>query len=325
MRLFMADFKMNTTIDNLSFPFKIKYADHILSLGSCFSVEIGQILNELKYPILINPAGITFNPASIYYTLKRVFVADPLPEQELFLTQGHWAHYDFHSIFNQESAQKYIEKTNNSLKEAFKEIKKTNVIILTLGTAFVFRLKSNGHIVNNCHKMPNDLFLREQLSSKEILSYLNMSKELLDTNLKNDYHLILTLSPVRHIRDGLVENQKSKAHCLVAIHQFVDAHENAHYFPSYEIVLDDLRDYRFYKRDLIHPTKLAVEYVFNQFEKALLFEEETPLRERIRGINQSLNHRPFNPNSDSHLKFIRKLNGDIESLNKEYPNLSFKF
>ncbi|NNL91675.1 MAG: GSCFA domain-containing protein [Saprospiraceae bacterium] len=319
----MMEIKWRTTIEIQELEPKILYSQKILSLGSCFSVEIAQKLKSLQYQIFTNPAGITFNPISILTILKRVFSSDSLPEDQLNNQNGIWSHSDFHSSFNKSNKEDYILNANLNLSRASEFIRQTEYVFITIGTAFVFEDLKTGNIVNNCHKRPSNCFKRQLLTKEQIKEALSEIKQLLDDNSQKEINFIFTLSPVRHTRDGIVENMHSKAICLNAIHEFINENDRCHYFPSFEIMIDDLRDYRFYKRDLIHPNDLALDIIFNRFEKFGLFEKEEDLRNRIKNVNQSLQHKPLFPDSEEYKKFEKNRTQKINDLTSQYPWMQF--
>ena len=243
-------------------PFKIKYGDRVLSLGSCFSVHVADILTKLKYDVFQNPCGITFNPFSIFSCIKRCINGNSLLQEELIQSGNLWTHPDFHGSFNNISPNQVSNTIDKSISEAHGFIKSVDYVFITLGTAYVYNFLKTGKLVNNCHKLPADMFERKLQNVEDITQCLNDIITLLTNHSSKPVRFILALSPVRHIKDGLKENQKSKASCLIAIHNVCDQFENVQYFPSYEIILDELRDYRFYNEDMIHPTSTAIKYVF---------------------------------------------------------------
>lgn len=315
-------FQTKTTIPNSSF--NIKYEHKILSLGSCFSVNVASNLMGLKYDILQNPCGITFNPNSILSCIKRCTNGISLLEDNLIQSGNLWCHYDFHGSFNQIDKDIYLKNANNSIQNAGNFMKDLDIVFITLGTAFVYRSVSTGHIVNNCHKLPSNAFNRQLLSVEEIKTNLLDIVNLIEGYSDKPVNFIFTLSPVRHIKDGLEANQKSKASCLLAIHALCDQLNNVEYFPSYEILLDELRDYRFYSDDMIHPSTVAVKYIFEKFEDCYLDSEEKLRRSEISAIQNSLNHRPLHAEDPKYLEFQQTLYHKIQSLEKKYPDLSFE-
>jgi hypothetical protein len=315
--------KFRTEIKPSESAFKIKYEDHILSLGSCFSVEMAHKLANLKYTVMQNPAGITFNPASILNTIRSIKVDKSLPEEELIFNGECWCHEDFHGIFNHPDKSQVQLSIENSLKKAHVFIKNTKIVLITIGTAFVFENIETNKIVNNCHKLPGQKFRRRLLGLDEITEALN--ETILSINEMSNHHVnfILSLSPVRHLRDGFIENQKSKASCLLAIHKTVESMDNVFYFPSFEILMDELRDYRFYKQDMIHPTEQTTDYIFQKFENTCLLESEKNLRLRIDSVNRGLQHIGHHEASEKHKIFLKSLNEDIKDIEKMYPFIKF--
>jgi len=303
--------------------FKISYGSKILSLGSCFSQNIGQKLQELKYNITQNPCGITFNSSSILTCIKTCISADSLPSDAFIKVGEMYCHSDFHGQFAHPQLDMAIENHNTSISNAKKSLQSIDTVILTLGTAWVFKEKLSGKVVNNCHKRPGSEFERVLLTEQEIFKDLLEVRELISKYSNCQVNYIITLSPVRHIRDGLIENQKSKARCLTAIHNMVDNFENVYYFPSYEILLDELRDYRFYKDDMVHPTNLALKYVFEKFEELALDESDNVLRDRITKIQNNVSHRPLFANTVSHQKFVDDTVRKITELENEYSFINF--
>lgn len=314
----MHNFLLRTKVDLKPILNKINYENRVFSIGSCFSVEMANRLKQWQYRVNQNPSGITFNPISIAHTIKSIISPDSLPKVELNCENGIWSHPDFHGSFNSVSQQVVLQNIENSLEESRLFLKSADVIIITLGTAFVFEQKADGKIVNNCHKRQSSLFDRKLLSSDQVFKTLVDLKRGLDSYCEAPPSIILTVSPVRHVRDGLLANQLSKANCLIAINQFVEQHESCHYFPSYEIMLDDLRDYRFYKDDLIHPNNLALNYIFQKFEEFALSPKEADVRKKVDKINAAMSHRPINPESEAHQKFLLQLEKDTLSLKDTY-------
>lgn len=303
---------------------KIDYLSPIFSIGSCFSTEIGSKMARLKYKVLQNPCGITFNPISMVSCVRACLSGNSLPESEHIFHNSLWCHPDFHGSFNHTDKIKHQELINNSLFKASQYLTTTQIFIITLGTSFVYRYQSTNRIVNNCHKMPDNVFQKELLETSEILKALVEVKDLVESHASHPVQFVITVSPIRHLRDGLVENQRSKSRALEASHQFAELAENIQYFPSYEIMMDDLRDYRFYNEDMIHPTPQAVNYIYDIFEKHYLEEKESSIRARIQNINNSLGHKPLFPDSENHQVFKNQLLNKIEKIESEFPHISYE-
>ena len=303
--------------------FEINYQSNILSLGSCFSHEIAKKLFDLKYNVVQNPCGITFNPISILSCIKTCKSKDSLLESSLKNVGELYAHPDFHGSFNDLSPSRTLIKINRSINSAKPALKTIDTVLITLGTSWVYKSLKTGDVVNNCHKQPAKLFERSMLNCKQVFNALDDIKLEIEESSDKYVNFIMTLSPIRHIKDGLIDNQKSKATALVAIHDFVEKHDNVHYFPSYEILLDELRDYRYYKDDMIHPTPLAINYIYQLFEKHYLKSEDAALREKISKINLGLQHRPIHPDSKQHIAFKMQLLENITQLEKENSGINF--
>lgn len=314
----MSNFQLRTEVEIQELTSKMKYSDRILSLGSCFSVEIAEKLKSLQYQVLQNPAGITFNPKSIASTIKTIINCNSLPDNSLDCVNGIWSHPDFHGSFNGINETTVLRNIDNSIKKAHDFCKDINYVFITIGTSFVFEEVETQKIVNNCHKRPNNLFERRLLSVGEILQSLIDIQTSLDAYSNNEIQYIITLSPVRHIRDGIQANQRSKSAALTAIHDFIDKTETAHYFPSYEIMIDDLRDYRFYKDDFIHPNNLALQYIYQKFECFGLDESESKVRKKVLGISNRQNHNPLFPDSEAHKNLLAQLEADKLEMRQKF-------
>jgi hypothetical protein len=298
--------------------FTISHQHQLLMVGSCFTQHIGDYLKRLQFTTLVNPYGICYNPISISAAAR----AQYLHESAFFENEGVWRHWDLHSAFAHQDlkvAQATAQQLNLTTSLF---LKKVDILIITLGTAEVFHLISQNRIVANCHKMPSKLFERKRLSVSETTDALASAFfELLKKrpNLK----IILTVSPIRHLRMGAVENQRSKAVLLLACEELTKKFSNAYYFPAYELIMDDLRDYRFYENDLLHPTSTAVEYIQSHFAQTFFNKETTTLVKKIEKIRQALAHRPFNPHTPQHLAFLENIHQQINALKVENPEILF--
>lgn len=300
------------------FPFTFSYRDKILLTGSCFSEEIGNKMNELKFNILQNPNGILYDPLSISEALFSYIENKPVVEDDLFELNGLWHSWKHHSDFSGINKQEVLEKINRSQSKAHLFLKETRLLIITLGTAYHYQLKKNNIPVANCHKAPSSLFQKNLLSVEQIIS--SFSKVLDDLKIFNpDLKIIFTVSPVKHVKDGVVENNRSKSRLIEVVHVLVDGVENTFYFPSYELVVDVLRDYRFYKNDLVHPNDSAINFVFEKFYNSLLDDEGKKILEKIKRIMNAVNHRPFIKESNAHQKFITSQVENIRKVERDHP------
>ena len=314
--------QFQTHIQIRPFEQKIDHSQPILSLGSCFADNIAKRLQRAKFDTTAAPTGILFNPESIARAIERFDRAredkGSLPTiKELHQANGVWYNYDFHSSLSHIDANVALAQMNEAIMRGAEALAEAKVVIITFGTAFVYRLNESGEVVANCHKQPQRLFSREMLSAEDIAQRYNA---LLQGPLA-DKRVIFTLSPVRHLGDGLEQNSLSKATLRVAIAEIVAKNNNADYFPSYEIMMDELRDYRFYADDMAHPSALAVEYIWERFSQTALSEATLEAIKRIEHIMAAAEHRPFNPESDAHRAFCRKMLAECELLQRELPGV----
>lgn len=300
----------------------IDYQSKVVLLGSCFSEHIAAKLDYYKFQILSNPFGSLFHPCAIENLMNRSFLKKNYSEDELFLLNGGWHCFDAHSKLSNPQKEVLLMNLNNALELTHQRIIDSTHIIITLGTAWVYRSKKNSQIVANCHKVPQKEFSKELLSVQLLTQILEGMVALIRSENK-DASIVFTISPVRHLKDGVVENTRSKAHLATAVHEFVKG-ETLSYFPSYELLIDELRDYRFYERDLVHPNELAIDYVWDRFKSTWISEEVYPVMEAVRQIQKGLQHRPFNPKSKQHELFRRGLQAKIEELQKTHPFMAFK-
>lgn len=310
-----------TTFSLPAFPFTISFENEILSLGSCFAENIAYKLAVDKFQIKNNPFGILYNPASIAQGLERIIEQKAFTEKDVFKHNDLWHSRMHHSSFSTPNQTALLEKINTDLNLQDAYIKEIDYLFITFGTAFVWQEKETNTIVANCHKRPQKEFIRRRLSTIEIIQSLNPILQKIKA-INPKLQVLLTVSPVRHTNDGFIENQRSKASLILAIDE-LKQQEYIHYFPAYELVLDDLRDYRFYAADMLHPNDLAVNYIYDKFLSTFLNEATRALLKRIKTIQKAAAHRPFNPNTVAHRNFILKNKALIEVLQKEYPFLDF--
>lgn len=303
--------------------FEISHSHSILTFGSCFSENIGDKLADSKFNTDINPFGIIFNPASIYKSIETLLHKREFSETDLFFNQDTWSSYCHHSRFNNLDKNVCLQTINHRICSSDKNLNLSHFLILTFGTAWVYELKSTGEIVANCHKMPASLFNRFLLTECDITEmYSSLLKELWKVN--PNLQVIFTISPVRHLKDGLEANFLSKSVLRMAIFKLMESFSQLHYFPSFEIMTDDLRDYRFYSDDLCHPTPFAVDYVWQCFAEKYFTRETIEIIKEIKTIKEACRHRIFNPKSVSAKKFLEQTLGKIQNLETRYPNLNFK-
>jgi GSCFA family len=310
---------------HLSFPVaplstSIQYKQELLLMGSCFAEEIGEKLQEHRFNTLINPHGILYHPLSITGALSSYLDGKVYTREDLFQHNDSWNSWDHHSRFSGLSPEATLENINRMQAAAVQSIDNADWLILTFGSAHAYVLKENNRLVGNCHKVPAGNFYKRLLTVDEVVTALdNLMHRLFFRNKK--INILFTVSPVRYIRDGVVENNLSKAVLLQAVHHLVNKFNRLFYFPAYELVIDDLRDYRFYKEDLVHPNELAINYVWEQVIKACISEGSQGLLHQIADINRAAYHRPFNPDSSQHQQFLHTYAERVKQLMAEHPEL----
>lgn len=281
---------------------KIDYSSRIFTIGSCFAENIAGVLSRYRFRTTVNPLGVMFNPLSILSTLRRLHTAEQVTPQRLGNAGEIFFSYDFHSSCSDTDADAAIRKMNNAVCEGHAALTSADWVIITLGTAWIYELTESGSVVANCHKQPSSLFTRRRLTVEEVTSAL---ATMIDTYLA-DKHVILTVSPVRHTGDGLQDNSVSKATLRVAVEQICEQYAAVKYFPSYEILIDDLRDYRYYADDMVHPSTQAVEYIREKFAATYFGPHTAEIARQVEQITTATAHRPFNPRSSSYRAFCRK-------------------
>ncbi len=310
--------KLSTAVSIPKSDVLIDHQNPIFLIGSCFAENIGTKLIDSKFDVNVNPNGIIFNPISIVNALKRIIKLDLYQENELKDYDNNWFSFQHHSSFSSFNKEECLTKVNDELRNGHDHLKKTKTIFITFGSAWVYEYEQIG-IVANCHKIPNKNFTKRLLSVKEIITAF----ESIQDDLK-EYNVIFTVSPVRHSKDGLHENNLSKSTLHLAINNLVEQNSNYSYFPAYELVIDELRDYRFYKDDLVHLTDLAVDYVWEKFSVGYFSDSTKELNAEIEKVKAAANHRPFNFDSKNHQNFIVHQIQIMDNLNERCPFLSFE-
>ncbi len=300
--------------------FDISHQNHIFTMGSCFAENIAQYLQKGRFHLEINPFGILYNPVSIAQGLELLYNESPIAAAELVQQGELWHSFLHHGSFAKLSKTALLEDLQTRLETHRAFAKKTNRIILTLGTANVFVYRDTGNIVANCHKIPNTAFDKRRLSVTECVAVFNSIFQKIKIQYP-DTQIIVTVSPVRHIRDGIVENQRSKATLLLAAEQLAQQFSFVHYFPAYEILMDDLRDYRFYNEDMIHPNDTAIAYVWEAFGDSFFSESTKNILREVEALNRLLAHRPLFPETNEYQAFLRKQIEKSDALQAKYPFL----
>lgn len=302
--------KFRTEIDIEPFDRRIDYSSEIFALGSCFAQNMAERMRRAKFRITANPTGILFNPESILGLLARLAAQDEFRDDDVVEHNGRWFSFDAHTSLDGATKDEAMRNLQTAFDTGYMALQNAQWIIITFGTAWVYELADEGRIVANCHKMPQAMFRRRRLTVEEIVEAYSM---LFDISLRGK-RIILTVSPVRHTADGLEENAASKAVLRLAAEELAEKYRNVYYFPSYEIMTDDLRDYRFYGEDLVHPTPQAVEYIWEKFADAALTDNAKALLPRVEKIVAAAAHRPFNPESREYAQFCSRMLAAIDEL-----------
>ncbi|HEX8333529.1 MAG TPA: GSCFA domain-containing protein [Segetibacter sp.] len=300
---------------------KISYRDKIMVVGSCFTEHIGGRLDELKFNVLQNPNGIVFDPLSVSSSLISYIQNKQYTGDDLVYMKEVWQSWQHHSRFSGLVKEDVLQNINASQQAAHAFLKASNWLIITLGSSFSYQLTHTNEPVANCHRAPSQTFNKKLVAIDDIVSsygYLLNELQKFNSSLK----VIFTISPVRHIRDGVVENNRSKARLIEAVHSLVEIYEQAFYFPAYELVIDVLRDYRFYDIDLVHPNYAATEYVFEKFASAFIDEESQSLMGEVKKIVTAFKHKPLQPSSEAHKKFKEKNIEQVLLLKQKHPYLN---
>ncbi|SHM83991.1 GSCFA domain-containing protein [Polaribacter sp. KT 15] len=300
----------------------ISYHSKALLIGSCFSENIGNKLAFYKFQTQQNPFGILFHPKAIENLISRAINSKFYTENELVYNNERWHCFDAHSSLSASDKKTLLDNLNLALKSTKSYLENASHILVTLGTSWVYRYLENDCIVANCHKIPQKKFSKDLLSVDEITSTLKKITSLIKSINKNA-NIIFTVSPVRHLKDGFVENNRSKAHLISAVHATVNSYMNSYYFPSYEIVVDELRDYRFYSEDMIHPNNMAINYIWEKFTATWFSEDSKPIMKDVETIQRGIAHRPFNGASEEHQKFLKNLHLKKAQLTKKLPFIKF--
>jgi len=301
------------------FDIKINHQQNLLLIGSCFTEQIGSKLSNHKFSVLDNPNGILFNPVSITRSVSSYIDNKQYSETDLFYQNECWNSWEHHSRFSKPGIDDCLKGINGSQSKANAFLKNADWLLITLGSAFVYELE-NKNVVANCHKVPTDKFNKRLLPAEEVFAGLQQmvkSTKAFNTGIK----IIFTISPVRHLRDGFVENNRSKATLIQAVQLLTEKNRDCFYFPAYELIIDDLRDYRFFAEDMVHPNYAATNYVWEKFIATCIDEPTQQLMKEIAVIVAAKNHKPFNPTSEQHRKFLQTNLEKVKKLKQQFPYL----
>ncbi len=305
---------LRTEIGRISLPLSLDHHTRFLTIGSCFADNIGEHLVRSKFQVTVNPSGTIYDPLSVCRILSSSIAAQPADETLFTERDGIWYSHNWHSSVHAGSREELRDRLSLVTSNIGAALARSNVLMVTLGTAFVHRHLSSGKDIANCHKLPAGNFEKRLLEVDEIVSDFTACHQEL-RSIRPDLRIILSVSPVRHVRDTLPLNSLSKAVLRVACDQLIRL-PDVHYFPAYEIMVDDLRDYRFYADDLIHPTPLAITHIWNKFLSAAFTSEAREWEQRWEKVSRSLSHRPFHPGSEAHLGFLSTILEELMELRK---------
>lgn len=312
-----------TVIHPNKYEFEIDYNSGMMFIGSCFTENIGRRLEKLKFKVDINPFGIIYNPVSVKNVLNKLIHPKEFIDDDLFYFNELWSSFLHHGCFSGIDKIETLKRINERYSQASDFLKSANYLFITFGTAWVYEYISSKKIVSNCHKIPNKEFVKYCLQADTIIEdYNELYKQIKSIN--NKIKFIFTLSPVRHLKDGFIDNSRSKAILRYTISEIVNNNIDTYYFPAYEIQTDDLRDYRFYAEDLVHPNNQAKNYIFSFFSDSFFNISTKKLLYKVDKINRSMNHKPFNVQTDTYQKFVKNILSNIKEVTEESNTIDFE-
>jgi hypothetical protein len=315
--------KFHTEVEIPSYNWQTGYTKKNMFIGSCFTENVGNKMAELAYEVDINPFGILYNPVSVGNALQILLDKKMFTESDLIESDGLWHSFYHHGRFSSTNPGEAIRKINERIKTSADFLASTNFLFLTFGTAWVYNYKKSGQAVSNCHKISAKEFQKTRLSVKEIIEYLNPILEDI-YRMWPEIKIVFTVSPIRHFSDGAIENQRSKAALILAIDELIRINNNKNlaYFPAYEIVMDELRDYRYYAEDMIHLTDVAVAHIWDRFSEKLIDRKSREISKRINKILLAKRHRPIHQNTVEFKNFIESIINHIDKLTVEFPHIN---
>lgn len=309
-----------TKVEMLRSDFNITYQERVMTLGSCFAENIGKKMGNVYFDTEVNPFGVLYNPVSIHNSIRLLLQNRPFTPDALFENRGLWQCFSHSSLFSNISMEQCLTRINERFVPAATFFQQTDYLLITFGTAWVFEEKKSGSVVSNCHKLPASHFVRRRLSVDEIVTpYSTLLNEL--SNQLPHLKVIFSISPIRHWKDGAHENTVSKSTLLLAVDTLQQQFSNVLYFPAYEIQMDELRDYRFYASDMLHPSDVAVDYIWSRFSETYFDEATTVMKAELEQLASDLSHRPLHPESDEFEKFKNSIQKKRAALIKRYPFL----
>ena len=295
----------------------LAHTNHVLTIGSCFAEVMGGKLKQHKVNALVNPFGTIFNPESVCRLLQAALNSDYDFEQHLLQRNGIWCAYDLHSSLSSPDKDQLLIQIEDRLKETRRYLQNASLLIITLGTSIAYQLKETGNVVANCHKLPANNFNRILLDLQHIRAYFNDTLAQIKS-INPGLKVLLTVSPVRHVKETLTLNSVSKSELRLLCHYMQQDQQDVLYFPAYEIMMDDLRDYRYYKDDMLHPTSLAENYIWDKFVKAYYNEEFQKFVPEWEKMSRAISHKPFHPASEAHQAFLRNTLSQLQHLAHKY-------
>lgn len=300
----------------------IDYRSKLVLLGSCFAEHIAEKFSYYKFQNNVNPLGVLFHPVAILDLLSRAHQDRFYSENDVFFSNGCWQTFHAHSRLNSTSQSEILDHLNTALKSTQDQLQSASHVILTFGTAWVYEHKQSKKTVANCHKQPQREFDKSILSVDQLQDTFKSIISIL-TSFNPEVTVVFSISPVRHLKDGFVENNRSKAHLISALHAVINTSKNTHYFPSYELLMDELRDYRFYKQDMVHPNQIAIDYVWEKFQSIWINPEVNSTMQEVNQLQKGLTHKPFNPISSEHADFLSSLSKKVQDLESQFPFMKF--
>ncbi|NDP21755.1 MAG: GSCFA domain-containing protein [Paludibacter sp.] len=303
---------------------EISYHDRLMTLGSCFAENIGRKLTDAYFLTNVNPFGVLYNPVSIMNSIELLLNYKEFTQDDIFENRSLWQSFSHSSLFSNVSPELCLEKINSKYSNASEFLKNSKFLILTFGTAWIYEDRKSGTVVSNCHKLPSNEFIRRRLSVNEIVqSYSELINKL--RTLFPDLQIIFSVSPIRHWKDGAHENNISKSTLLLAIDELQKKFSQVHYFPAYEIQMDELRDYRFYSADMLHPSEVAIDHIWERFSETYFTSETFKIKTQLERLRADLQHRPLFPESEEYLSFMKNIEKRKSTILSEYPYLSGRF
>ncbi len=311
-----------TKVPILNYDTPIDYDSNIISIGSCFAENMSDKFTYYKFQNIVNPFGIIFNPVSIENSIKRIVSKQKFTNEDIFFHNDLWHCFEVHSRFSNPNKTVLLEILNQLIESTFNQISNASHFIITYGSSWVYRHSVSKSIVANCHKLPQKEFKKEILAVETIEKSIQNTISLIQ-KVNPNCQFVFTVSPVRHLKDGFIENQRSKAHLITAIHNLHQVIKNTNYFPSYEITMDELRDYRFYTEDMLHPSQTAIDYIWLRFFENYFLEAIIPTMHKVCEIQKALQHRAIHLNSASHQIFLNALQIKIDKIQNEFPSIKF--